>query len=81
MDNPLRKSHQNEIEQGLKFPLTQLATELTCSEAWRRVWMAAHAEGRSVEALVADGIMAAVEAVESALVAAGSTRDGASLLD
>jgi hypothetical protein len=58
------REHQREIERGLKL---QLAPELECSEAWRRVWMAANLEGRTVEALVADGIMAATEAAEDSL--------------
>jgi hypothetical protein len=44
----------------------QLPHELERSEAWRRVWMAAQLEGRTVTKLAADGIMAAVEAAEDA---------------
>lgn len=62
--NDKREQHQREIEYGLRLQLTR---ELEFSEAWRRVWMAARLERRSVEALIADGLMAAVEAAESAL--------------
>ena len=59
-----REKHQRAIERGLTL---QLTPELASSEAWRRVWMAANLEGRTVEALIADGIMAAVEAAEDGL--------------
>jgi hypothetical protein len=59
-----RKQYQREIERGLKL---QITPELASSDTLRRVWMAAHHEQRSVEALVADGLMAAVEAAEDVL--------------
>jgi hypothetical protein len=59
-----RKQNQTELERGITL---QLTPELERSDTWRRVWMAAHLEGRTVEALVADGIMAAVEAAEDVL--------------
>ncbi len=62
--NDKREQHQAELERGITL---QLTPELERSEAWRRVWMAANREGRAVEALVADGIMAATEAAEDAL--------------
>jgi hypothetical protein len=62
--NKNREQHQREIERGLKL---QLTPELERSEAWRRVWMAANLERRTVIELAADGIMAAVEAAEDAL--------------
>jgi hypothetical protein len=52
---------------ALNFLLTQLAPEFTCSEVWRRVWMVANREGRTIEAVIADGAMAAVEAAEDTL--------------
>ena len=45
----------------------QLTPEFECSDAWRRVWMAANREGRTVIELAANGIMSAVEAAEDAL--------------
>jgi hypothetical protein len=59
-----REQHQAELERGITL---QLAPELKRSDTWRMVWMAANREGLSVEALVADGIMAAVEAAEDDL--------------
>ena len=60
----IREQHQTELERGITL---QPTPELECSGAWRRVWMTARLEGRTVEALVADGIMAAVEAAEDDL--------------
>jgi hypothetical protein len=62
--NNNREQHQREIERGIKIVITP---ELGKSPAWRRVKQAALLESRSVSALVADGIMAALEAAEDAL--------------
>jgi len=64
MNEITRERHQSELERGITL---QLTPELKQSDAWRRVWITAHLEGRTVEALVADGIMAAVEAAEDVL--------------
>lgn len=60
----LREQHQRQLERGLTL---QVTPKLEASGIWRRVWLAARLEGRTVTELVADGIMTAVEAAEDAL--------------
>jgi hypothetical protein len=59
--NNNRKQHQRALACGLKLIVTP---KLSKSAAWTRVRLAAQMNGESIPALVADGIMAAVEATE-----------------
>lgn len=53
-----------EIERGI---IIQVTPELSASSIWRRVREAARLEGRSVTALVANGIMCDLEGAEDDL--------------
>jgi hypothetical protein len=59
--NNNREKHQREIERGIKVTVTP---KLGKSVAWKRVQLAAQMNGESIPALVADGLLAAVEATE-----------------
>jgi len=59
MTTPTREKHQDEIARGIKLAVTPALAQ---SAAWKRVQQAALLDGRTVIELVADGIMAAVEA-------------------